>query len=268
LLITTVAFASAFLNRLRSETGPAQPPSPGVVRFTVPDVMPFAELPNAPALALSPDGTQLVYANRDGQLHVRALNRLQTRPLPGTNGASGPFFSPDGQCVGFVSGSKLKKVPLEGGAPATLCTVGPISRGASWLPDDTIRFDESHARLSSDGRFIAYVSDESGRNEVYAQPYPGPGGRVQVSTDGGDQPVWAPDDRELFYRKQANMMVAPVETHPTLQIGTSTFLFDAAPHLWGTVWGTGASYDVSPRDRRFIMRKARERQCRVGFVRG
>jgi eukaryotic-like serine/threonine-protein kinase len=563
LLITTVAFASAFLNRLRSETGTVQPP-PRVVRFTVPEVMPFAELPDAPALALSPDGTRLVYTNKDGQLHVRAINRLETRALPGTNGASGPFFSPDGQWVGFVSGSKLKKVPLEGGAPVTLCSVGsPSSRGASWLADDTIvfapslasaifrvsanggtpdpittldtknrevshrwpdmlpggkaliftvktaemksfdearivaqlldtgerrtiiegashsrylrtghlvyaragsllavrfdiarlrligspvsvvdevlgldsagyshyalsadgslvyvagsihdwlsalvwvdrrgkeeklpvperehaslrlspdgqrltytagtanadiwihdlargtqtrltfgpgnswwpvwspdglrvayaaerggtqslfiesvagtgaeerlttshnpqvpeswspdgkllvfsetspetgsdlwvlpmmgdrrplslirtRFDESQARFSSDGRFMAYVSDESGRNEVYAQPYPGPGGRVQVSTDGGDQPVWARDDRELFYRKRAKMMVAPVETHPTLEVGTSTLLFDAASHLWAGRYHYGASYDVSPRDRRFIMLKGRE----------
>jgi serine/threonine-protein kinase len=95
-----------------------------------------------PALAVSPDGTRLVYvANRGGtrQLYVRLLDRFEATPIHGTEGAETPFFSPDGQSVGFFADGKLKKVPLSGGAPLTLCSAS-VNRGASWGPDDTIIF--------------------------------------------------------------------------------------------------------------------------------
>ena len=61
-------------------------------------------------------------------------------------------------------------------------------------------FNESAPRFSPDGHWLAYVSDESGRYEIYVQPYPGPGGKWQISTEGGTEPVWNPNGRELFYR--------------------------------------------------------------------
>jgi Tol biopolymer transport system component len=65
---------------------------------------------------------------------------------------------------------------------------------------------EGAARFSPDGRWIAYVSDESGRPEIYVQPYPGPGGKWQISADGGIEPVWNANGRELFYRSGNRMM--------------------------------------------------------------
>ena len=98
----------------------------------------------APAVALSPDGTQLAYvAARPGgsQIYLRTLNRLEARPIPGTEGGNGPFFSPDGRWLGFFveREHKLKRVPLSGGAPLTLCDAAH-ARGASWGPDSTIVF--------------------------------------------------------------------------------------------------------------------------------
>ena len=61
-------------------------------------------------------------------------------------------------------------------------------------------FNETAPRFSPDGRWLAYISDESGRFEIYVQPYPGPGGKWQISTEGGTEPVWNPNGRELFYR--------------------------------------------------------------------
>jgi predicted Ser/Thr protein kinase len=93
-------------------------------------------------VALSPDGSRLVYvANRGGinQLFVRAIDSFDAKPIPGTEGAFGAFFSPDGQSIGFVAGSKLNKVSLSGGAPLSLANVLG-DRGASWGPDDTIIF--------------------------------------------------------------------------------------------------------------------------------
>jgi serine/threonine-protein kinase len=96
-----------------------------------------------PAMALSPDGTHLVYvANHGGkrQLYLRQMDRLEATPIPGTEGANSPFFSPDGQSIGFIVGYDLKKVSVSGGATQTLANVPPVTRGANWGPDDTIIF--------------------------------------------------------------------------------------------------------------------------------
>ena len=95
-------------------------------------------------LALSPDGKTLVYrgvTNSKRQLFLRRLDRNEIRPIPDTDWALAPFFSPDGLEVGFfdIMEGKLKKVALAGGGPTTLCAA-PVPRGASWGPDGTIVF--------------------------------------------------------------------------------------------------------------------------------
>ena len=93
-----------------------------------------------PVVALSPDGSRLAYvANRAGtnQLYVRPIDRLEATAIPGTEGAESPFFSTDGQSLGFFAEGKLKKVSLSGGAALTLCSAAAV-RGASWGPDDNI----------------------------------------------------------------------------------------------------------------------------------
>jgi serine/threonine-protein kinase len=70
------------------------------------------------------------------------------------------------------------------------------------------RFNETSARVSPDGRLVAFVSDETGRNEVYVRTFPEPGGKVQVSIDGGVQPVWRPGTREIVYRGSRKIMSA------------------------------------------------------------
>jgi Tol biopolymer transport system component/tRNA A-37 threonylcarbamoyl transferase component Bud32 len=102
-------------------------------------------VPLGAAAVLSPDGTRIVYATETdggGALSVRSLDQLEGTPL--VTGSSGsepyhPFFSPDGQWVGFVTPGELKKVPITGGTPISLCKV-TRSRGACWGPDDTIYF--------------------------------------------------------------------------------------------------------------------------------
>ena len=94
-------------------------------------------------VAVSPDGSYLVYVGSRGghsQLYLRRMNPPgESRPIPGTDGADDPFFSPDGRWVGFFAGAKLQKVAISGGPPVVLCTA-PGHRGASWGPDDTIVF--------------------------------------------------------------------------------------------------------------------------------
>lgn len=126
--------------------------SPLTTRFAIPlsadATLAFDDLGDIPAIALSPDGSRLVFvARRAGtpQLFLRDLNRMDARPIPGTDFARGPFFSPDGQWVGFFNGDELRKVSLSGGAPQSICTAPPVVRGASWGPDDTIIFTPQQA---------------------------------------------------------------------------------------------------------------------------
>jgi serine/threonine-protein kinase len=91
-----------------------------------------------PDTALSPDAKTLVYTHVSGQLHVRRLDQLTSRAVPGTEGAWGPFFSPDGRWIGFNRAGELMKVPVDGGAPVSLGVRAPFTGGADWGDDDHI----------------------------------------------------------------------------------------------------------------------------------
>jgi len=114
-------------------------------------------------------------------------------------------------------------------------------------------FDEQAGTFSPDGRFMAYVSNESGQHEVYVRPYPGPGGEVIVSTGGGTEPVWARDGTELFYRKGEQMLVAEVETEGTFSARTATVLFEVRYEADRSGDGGKPNYDVSPDGQQFVM---------------
>jgi Tol biopolymer transport system component len=107
-------------------------------------------------------------------------------------------------------------------------------------------FNQCQARLSPDARWLAYVSDESGRNEVYVTPFPGAGARWPISTDGGSQPVWARNGRELYYRNGDRTMAVAVTTSPTFRANKPELLFEAK------VYSDPPSFDVTP-DGEFLM---------------
>ena len=126
-----------------------------------------------PALAISPDGSKIVYVADIGgttQLYLRSLEKFEVMPIPGTEDAYNPFFSPDGQWVGFFFGHELKKVSLAGGAPVSLCSV-PNSRGATWGTNDKIVFSSNEGQklwwISASGGTPHLITDEPGR---YAWP--------------------------------------------------------------------------------------------------
>ena len=109
-------------------------------------------------------------------------------------------------------------------------------------------------QISPDGRWMAYMSDESGQNEVYVRPFPEVNkGRWQVSTGGGKSPLWSPNSRELFYLSSDSVMAVTVQTEPTFSLGTPKTLFRLT-YIAGSTSG-GMPWDISPDGKRFLMMK-------------
>jgi serine/threonine-protein kinase len=108
-------------------------------------------------------------------------------------------------------------------------------------------FNETLCRFSPDGHFMAYVSDESGRREVYVRPYPGPGEKVAISTKGGSYPVWSRDGRDLFFRQGESLMVVEVNTAKDFRATRERELFTSKD------LGFRGEFDVSADGKRFLM---------------
>jgi Tol biopolymer transport system component len=170
-----------------------------------------------------------------------AAERLTTSEY-GNNPGS---FSPDGKVLVFVEVH-----------PTTGRDLWTLNMSGDGKPQPFLRtsFNEGDARFSPDGRWLTYISDESGRNEIYVQPYPGPGGKWQISTDGGTEPVWARNGG-IFYRNSKKMMAVDTMTQPTFSAGKPKVLFEGAyvPSLQTT-----PNYDVSADGQRFLMIKESE----------
>jgi serine/threonine-protein kinase len=190
------------------------------------------------AYASAPTGVVGVFLqNADGSGVSRQLF-VGDRPM--TAGA----FTPDGQ--------QVLTIPL--GTNGSW-DIGTLSNLESPDPEPLLAspFNEGWPALSPDGRWLAYTSDESGQNEVFVRPYPGPGAKVLVSQNGGREPVWSRDGRELYYvgfEQQGSQLVGVgVDTEPEFRVTSRTALFDASeyepadPH---------ANFDVLP-DGRFVM---------------
>ncbi|HYF35694.1 MAG TPA: hypothetical protein VD994_10420, partial [Prosthecobacter sp.] len=114
------------------------------------------------------------------------------------------------------------------------------------------RADETQAQFSPDGRWVAYTSTESGRPEVYVQPFPATGAKWQVSTAGGEQPRWRRDGRELFYLSADRKLMA-VEVNgssDTFQVGVPRLLFE--PRV-SSISGD-SPYDVAADGKRFLVK--------------
>jgi Tol biopolymer transport system component len=143
-----------------------------------------------PPVDISPDGTQLTYvAIRTGvqQLYLRSFDDPETKLIPGSQGAYNPFFSPDGQWIGFFAQDKMKKVSIHGGVPVTLCNAA-LSAGASWGTDDEIIFAPTHDsglwRVSAAGGQPQALTTPDPAQGEYSHRYPQilPGGKGVVFT--------------------------------------------------------------------------------------
>jgi Tol biopolymer transport system component len=122
------------------------------------------------------------------------------------------------------------------------------------------RFITRHARFSPEARWVAYVSGESGRLEVYVESFPIPSGKKQISIDGGTQPRWRRDGRELFFlAADGKLMAVPIKGDAALEIGAPAALFEAhigAPFGDASTFLERQQYDVTPNGERFLINRA------------
>lgn len=237
---------------------------------------------------LSPDGKQAIVTLQGMQSSIwkydresSAFNRLT---LEGNS--SWPIWHPDGKRVTYASNRaepwRLYLRPVDGSAgDEKLLDDGKgDNEPLTWSPDGNVLLyldstaetrqdiwmlqmdDRRHsvvirtpgsdmdARISPDGRWLAYASDETGRFEVYVVPFPGAQSKLQISTDGGREPVWAHNGHELFFRHDAQMLSVQVTTQPTFTHTAAKTLFRGTYVATGT---SNAEFDVTPDDRYFLM---------------
>jgi len=211
-----------------------------------------------------------------------------TTRLTGDFFADRPEWSPDGSRVLFRRLGATEDLwwqPFDRSSPPSLLQRDPAARVAEgvlspdgrWLvyrtlgqktgrdiwyramtgdttprPFEVTDNDELMPRFSPDGRWLAYVSNESAENEVFVRPFPGPGGRTQVSSGGGTEPVWGRDGRHLYYMSGNDLTVTTLATDGGLRVTARQRLFaaDIAP---GAIH---ANYDVAPDGRRFLMARS------------
>ena len=196
----------------------------------------------------APDGRQLVFQSfRDGVATVywkpsdgsgpaERLAVAETFHMPHS-------FTPDGD--------NLALVQVHPETATDLSWLDMTEREEhEYLRTDT---NENSPMFSPDGRFLAYRSSESGRVEIYVQPFPTTGAQWQVSTDGGSEVVWARDGRELFYRNGTKFMAVDVSLDPVFSAGKPRILFEAE---YERTVPDRANYDVDHDGERFLVVKA------------
>ncbi|MCP4903233.1 MAG: serine/threonine-protein kinase, partial [bacterium] len=153
----------------------------GIIREETAEVVPLRRIASvvepivlegafSSSVATSPDGKLLVYAGGiPQQLYRQATDQLESTPIPGTEDANGPFFSPDSQYIGFWANDALYKIPRSGGAPVKLCESEGYFFGGTWAPDGYIYFSRPHADEKAGVRpAIVRVSEEGGSPELVA----------------------------------------------------------------------------------------------------
>jgi serine/threonine protein kinase/WD40 repeat protein len=238
---------------------------------------------------LSPDNTRLAVTVDDNVWVYNIGRRILTPVTFGPEINSRAIWTPDGKQLTFTSNRNIAQIPADGSGEVEVLIESKIGATAhSWSPDGTVLaysdgllanrdirllpqkgegepkpllvnpFDEHHPRFSPDGRWIAFISRRSGSSEIYITPSSGEGGIEQISSEGGTEPVWAPDGKELFYRDQDKMMAVSVQTEPIFRAETPRLLFEGFES--NTTDSRASSYDVSSDGQRFVMIRSEEAQ--------
>jgi Tol biopolymer transport system component len=189
----------------------------------------------------SRDGLRLFFgSNHEGNWEIYSVNTSQQSAMEPALRKEGDQYptsaAPDG--------TLLFDEPRSG-TGRDLWLLSPDGTAKPWL---VTRANEGWGTFSPDGRLVAYVSDASGRPQVYVQARDGGTGPVQVSTGGGIEPAWSPAGERIFYREGSAMMAADVRQGPALSVSKPRRLFDGEWEL-----PSGAPFSVMPDGKRFLM---------------
>lgn len=198
----------------------------------------------------SPDGTRIVYSsNRNGpeDLYQKDSTGTGREELLYKSDVAHKHpldWSRDGRFILYHT-----RQPRTGGDVMAL----PLFGNREPIPFLSTEFEERHAQFSPDRRHVAYASDESGVYEIYVQPFPGPGEKLQISTQGGVQPRWRWDGKEIFYvAADARMMAAPLSPRSgSLSVGNPRALFKTT--ILPDAIGAGFEYAVTADGQRFLI---------------
>ena len=266
--LVTLIFGGLIAGIVFWKQAPSAETTGRVGRFVVP--FPPDLRPAITSLVLAPDGTALAFtASDDGvsRLYFRALDSLETDILPDTEGASFPFFSPNGQWLGFFAEGKLKKISISGGLPLILCEA-PSARGGSWGETDTIVFSPRArgtglSQVAAEGGTPITITtlDSSKRETSHRLPYLLPGGSAvlftthgatyqdvnivmqslrtgerRVLVNGGNQPRYAPTGHLLYVQPKmpGTIMAAPLDPERLELTETPSPVVEGVRSTW---WG-------------------------------
>ena len=208
-------------------------------------------VPGATNQVWSPDGEWIVYsdARANDMARVRADGSGAPEALLTTKSGRRPSsISPDGKLVAFTGGT-----PETG---ADVWTLSLDTRETHLVLGG--RFNESAAVFSRDGRLLAYVSDETGHDEVYVQPFPGPGAKRQVSVGGGTGPVWGRQAGEIFYQSGTDIMSVSVRAGASQQPSPPRKVVSGV--VAKTTDDVMASWDLGPGGQGFVMPRQLEQK--------
>ena len=211
----------------------------------------------------SPDGEEIAFVHfgSTGIFRRRADGSGEERKLIETGASRGGIsdWSVDGKYILYsISERGIRATSsVERSASRAIATesfdlwYGERNQDGDYEPHLFLQtpFSERTPKLSPDGRFIVYASDESGRDEIYVQPFPEGGRRSTVSSNGGQNPRWSRDGRELFYAEGSTLVAVAVAPGPTFSAGSKEYLFEH-PML---AWIYMPQFDVSPDGKRFII---------------
>jgi serine/threonine protein kinase len=166
--------------------------APQVMRFSAPNTISSRPADTYGAIAISPDGKEIVYSSTAGtskMLFRRAIDQFEAKPIAGTEGGIQPFFSPDGKWIGFFARHRLFKIALAGGQPIEIARA-TVPRGAEWMDDDTIVFCPFYyggiERVAASGGTPTVVStvDRNAGERSHRWPHALPGGKVVLYSLG------------------------------------------------------------------------------------